>query len=146
LQCLLELTTRDEIGQLPLLVGPGALAALLASRRGLIYCGMSRNPRARMAINERPKTCKKVKIGSAEEDIKQAGKGNASLTIGETSIEVLRCEDTYMAIAALASSTYLDSNCMIFLADKECLDCCISKVIAVNRPEKTHFGIFRLQG
>jgi hypothetical protein len=142
LQCLLELSVGEEIGHQALRVGPGALATLLASRRGLVSCGMARNSRTRDSRKLR-RACKTLTIGRPEE-IDEARKGNASLKIGETSIEVLRCEGSNIAIAAIASSTYLDSNCSVYLADKECLDCCISTVMAVNRPEKSSFGIFFL--
>lgn len=141
LHCLLELPDSEK-DRGPLLVGPGTLATLLASRRGLIPCqsvGDSRTKDVRKLI----KGCDAVKIGSPDE-IDEARRRSASLNIGGKSVDVLRCRDSKMALAALASAAYLQPNCSVYLADKECLDCCIRAVMAVNRPEKSHFGIFLL--
>ena len=140
LECFLELSVEAKSEDLPILVGPSRLAVMLGSRRRLVTCGL-----LKQHLPEKPtQYCNSDNIIStsfvpASEIRLCLQPGTHFLQISSKSIGVLRCGDNATALAALASTAYLDPTCSIYIVDKECLECGLKAALAVDRPERSHF-------
>jgi hypothetical protein len=133
LECLLELSIDRTM---PWRAGPARLAVLLASRRGLVSCKLSRQPRRANTSQ----TCRPSTIFSSEQ-IDKAVAEKGTLCINGKSITLLRCQDGASAAAAIAFSASLPPNFSVFIAEKECAACCIKDILAVDREERSDFCV-----
>ena len=135
-------TDCQELGRV--WVGPSKLAVWLTSRKGLVSCKRLRYVSPRTAKTSLKDDCSwngpipLIQIREA------AAAEQATLNFGEKEITVLKFKNTSSAIAAVASTADLDPKYSIYIVDKECLNCCMKAVLAVDRPERSHFCIIRL--
>lgn len=133
LECLLELGIDRTT---PWRAGPSRLAVLLASRRGLVSCKLSRQPRrANTSQNCRPST-----LFSSEQIDKALGE-KGTLCINGKSITLLQCQDGATAAVAIAFLASLPPTFSVFVAEKECAACCIKEILAVDREERSDFCV-----
>jgi hypothetical protein len=132
LECLLEMEITFGImhDAARVAVGPSHLSVLLASRRGLISCKLTKEL-------SRPsgRRCSMRSTG----DLDQAMIERIPREINGKSILLLRCGETEQAIAVLASMAHLDPMYSVYIVDKECIDCCLKAALAVDRLERSHF-------
>ncbi|KAK5439634.1 hypothetical protein LTR34_000602 [Exophiala xenobiotica] len=133
LECLLEMGI-DRTTQWR--AGPSRLATLLARRRGLLSCELSRQPQRANTSQ----TCQPSTIFSSEQIDKPVAEKGTLCTNGK-SITLLRCQDGATAAAAIAFSTSLPLNFEVFIAEKECAACCIKDILAVERGQRSDFCV-----
>lgn len=72
-------------------------------------------------------------------DVEMGSTQHAHFDINGKSIDVIKCDTSSIAIAALATAATLDARCTTFIVEHECLHCCIRAALAVDRPERSHF-------
>ncbi|KAK5197040.1 hypothetical protein LTR72_000268 [Exophiala xenobiotica] len=134
LECLLEMGI-DRTTQWR--AGPSQLAVLLASRRGMVSCELSRQrQRADICQNCSPST-----IFSSEQ-IDKAVAEKGTLSIDYRSITLLRCQDGATAAAAIAFLASLPrSRFSVFIAERECAACFIQDILADVQEERSDFCV-----
>lgn len=124
-------------------VGPSKLAIWLTSRRGLISCERLLKLSSTMSENNANKECP-WRGPISLQNIREAVTEQRAISLNDKTIQVLTYKDVPSAIAAIASTSELDPKYSIFIVGRECLTCCMKAVLAVDRPERTDFCIFRL--
>ncbi|KAF1999745.1 hypothetical protein P154DRAFT_213185 [Amniculicola lignicola CBS 123094] len=144
LQCLLGFGPQQNPSDASLrpsvIVGPSLLAAVLASRRGLVsckwtrdaYCGKS--PKGPSCVNNR-----NTSLLSQDEAQKAWENTPCHVQVQDKTITILRPTNDATALAAIASAAYLHPMCSLYIVSSECLQCCVETVIGIDRPERSRF-------
>jgi hypothetical protein len=133
LQCLLEIRETLENDTF-ISVGPAHLAALLATRRGLVICKQRQNPGARRCPRAR-------NLSAGQRTL--LGSQNAQFDVNDKTVNILSCSEPSTSAAAISNTAYLEPKCSLFIMEEECLDCCVNTAVASDRPERSHFCFFR---
>jgi hypothetical protein len=130
LQCLIKFSRDVELdsGSPILSVGPSALAAILAKRRGLVHCKSSRTGRscASLAANPTRRT-----YGETETWVEYKHQGKL--------IIIMRPSSGMQALATLAFLTSSWSQCWTYIVDSQCNSCCVRAAIGNDHPERRKF-------
>jgi hypothetical protein len=129
LQCLMMFTRDVEVdrGSPKLSVGPSALAAILAKRRGLVRCNFART--GKKCPSPTNVTGKEYDGAKRWVEYKYQGK----------LIMIMRPSPGMQALATLAFLTSSWSQCWTYIVDSQCESCCIRAAIANDHPERRKF-------
>jgi hypothetical protein len=129
LQCLMRFTREIEVdsGSPKLSVGPSALAAILAKRRGLVRCNSSRTGKKCPIL---PNISGK-EYGEPQRWVEYKHQGKL--------IMIMRPSPGMQALANLAFLTSSWSQCWTYIVDSQCESCCIRAAIANDHRERRKF-------
>lgn len=129
LQCQMRFTREIEVdsGSPKLSVGPSALAAILAKRRGLVRCNSSRTGKKCPPL---PNISGK-EYGEPQRWVEYKHQGKL--------IIIMRPSPGMQALATLAFLTSSWSQCWTYIVDSQCEGCCIRAAIANDRRERRKF-------
>ena len=129
LQCLMRFTRDIEVdsGSSKLSVGPSALAAILAKRRGLVHCNSSRTGRKCPPLPD----ISGKEYGEPHRWVEYKHKRKLIMIM-----KPCPGMDALATIAFLASSC---SQCWTYIVDSQCESCCIRAAITNDRRERRKF-------